>query len=75
MNYKFTHSASARVTLEVEIQVSSKWGADCSIQQVHQQALEEASVKLSRVIAESEAGGIRIVGNPKISAVIVEGKP
>jgi hypothetical protein len=74
VNIKLTHSASARVRLEVEIQVGSKWGADCSIQQVHEQAFEEASGKLGRMIEKSGEHGVRIVGDPVITAVIVEGK-
>ena len=40
--------ASARVTLTSEIPVGSTWGDKCEVEQVRQQAIEEAPGKIAR---------------------------
>lgn len=69
-------SAYARVKLEVEISVNSSWGGDCSIDQVHRQAAEEAIGFIeNKVCREADIRlRMKIVGQPIISAVIVERK-
>lgn len=77
MNIKLTHSATARVTLHLEIDVDSTWGADCSIQQVHAQAVDGARGAIRNLLDKNpdQRRRMRVVGDPIISAVIVEGKP
>lgn len=70
------HQATARVTLEVEIKVNATWGPDCSIQQVHQQAAEEAIGRIrnatsSPMCARNLADTIKVVGEPKVTAILV----
>jgi hypothetical protein len=75
--------ATARVQLTIEISgEGGVWGADCSIDQVHRQAREGAIGALHRVInraarldAEQVPAvpiNLRIVGEPKVTAVLVE---
>lgn len=74
--------ARARVTVTVEIDVDGVWGADCSLSQVHRQARESAIDTLSKVFdlgqhtVPSDAlrtrARARLVGAPKVEAVIVE---
>ncbi len=63
-------SASARVTLTVEVDVGSTWGEACQLKQIHKQASEEAVGALMRHI-HSGARGMRIVGKPNVTAVLV----
>jgi hypothetical protein len=61
--------ASAKVTLTVEVPVRSGWGQDCPISQVHRQAADEAWLTVTKLV---ESSGVRIVGTPKVQAVLVE---
>lgn len=60
----------AHVTLTVEVAVRDSWGEDCSISQVHRQASESAMGHLSKCLTDCKA--VRIVGEAKVTAVIVE---
>jgi hypothetical protein len=64
-------SAHARVTITVEVSVGSSWGDDCPISQVHKQAAQEAQEKLERLF-EKERGNLRLVGEAKVTVIIVE---
>lgn len=65
-------TASARVTVTIEIDVRASWGDDCRVGQVHDQASREALGQLRQLI---EADGhalrqMRIVGTPKVVAIL-----
>ena len=65
-------SATARVQVTVEI-VAGTWGNDCSLEQVYKQAGEDACNKLTRALNPKDSAPIgRIVGTPKVLAVLVE---
>lgn len=67
-------NATARVTVQLEIKVSSNWGPECSVKQVHEQAASEAIGmvrNLSPQNATCFADAIRILGEPKVTAIIV----
>jgi len=71
---------TAVVTLTVEIDVGSTWGSDCSLEQLMRQARVEAAEALrgGLVINDLTASSAtrprhaRIVGEPRVKAVIVE---
>lgn len=74
--------ARVTVTVTVEFDVAGVWGSDCSLSQVHEQARESAINTLSKVFdlgahtVPSDAlrtrARARLVGAPKVEAVIVE---
>lgn len=71
-------STHARVTLTIEFSVGSSWGEKCSIEQVHKQAVDEAYGFIENTVKSKipEARHkIRIVGKPKIEAIIVRSEP
>lgn len=59
-------SSAARMVVLVEVDVSSNWGSDCTIAQVHKQAEESARHRLQ------EIRGLRIIGNPTIKMITHE---
>ena len=70
-------SATAKVTLTVEVAVSSTWGDDCPISQIHKQAAEEAMNILRNHIGRVPVSGvsrITVLPGAKVEAIIVEGK-
>lgn len=69
---------SATVQLTLEVQVSSSWGGDCSMDQVFKQARDEAVGAINTALngaRESLQNRIKIVGTPSIKAVAAERKP
>lgn len=65
-------TSTARVKLELEVQVSSTWGSDCSIHQIHEQAEDEARGLIARMVRDSQETRVKVMGTPEISAVIVK---
>lgn len=66
--------AKATVTLTLEINVGSRWGDTCAVSQLHDQATSEALGMIRNLSPESAAEfvrRIRIVGEPKVSAILV----
>ncbi|WP_409460968.1 hypothetical protein ACK1O1_04190 [Stenotrophomonas maltophilia] len=61
-----TTSALVRVTVEVR---TGTWGEGCKLDQVYQQATEDALGQLHRVLSKH---GIRIVGPTSIKAVTTD---
>lgn len=59
--------ATAKVTLTVEIQVSSTWGDDCAISQVYDQAEKAARGAIVNAIGSR----VTIIGTPKVEAIMV----
>jgi hypothetical protein len=59
----------ARVQVTLDIAVADVWGADCPMEQIWRQARESAL----RAIANGLGPGpLPVVGEPKITAVLVE---
>ena len=70
--------ASAVVTVTLEIPITGKWGADCTVGQVHSQAVDEA-LGLIRTSVDGNSGagkkptlpkGTRILGDPQVTQVL-----
>ncbi len=61
-------TASAIVTVTVEVPVPGGWGSDCTIEQVNRQASEKAQSMLNNAIGPTK---FRLVGDPKVKKVIV----
>ncbi len=61
-------TAAARVTLTIEVNVSSTWGDGCDLAQVYQQAEREARNHVEHHFANQR--GVRIVGPAKVEAII-----
>ena len=71
-------TARVRVTVQIEITRHCTWGGDCPVSQVYEQGSREALEDLQRLIhsgaqAQSQSG-FRIVGDPKVEAVITSAK-
>ncbi len=72
--------ARAVVTLTLEIPIGGgDWGPDCTIGQVHKQALDDAHGYLQQAMQHDRPvktacfpSGTRIVGTPKVTKVITE---
>jgi len=79
--------ATARVQVTLEINPrGGHWGADCTVGQVHEQALREAMSELSFLLAAAKQGFVvksdgaklerrinaKVIGKPKVLAVVVE---
>lgn len=68
---------TAIVQLTLEVQVSSSWGGDCSMDQVFKQARDEAVGSINAALGSAREGlqsRIKIVGTPSIKAVAAERK-
>jgi len=71
--------ATSRVTVTVEIDTGGSWGADCTVEQVQKQAADSARAALMKgLVLDLNSMGkdtkttARIVGEPKILAILVE---
>ena len=58
--------ATARIQVTVEL-TAGVWGQDCPMDQVYRQAKEDALSKIHKEIPNA-----RIVGTPRVTAVLVE---
>lgn len=65
-------SAKAVVTVTLSVPVSSVWGADCPLGQVHKQAVEEALNMFRTHTLPTWDEGLRLVGDPLVKTVLVE---
>ncbi len=61
-------SAGARVTLTVEVSNLGAWGADCTVAQVREQAIESALSHLGHALKDGQR--FRIIGEPKVTGVL-----
>lgn len=69
--------AKAVVSIEVALDLPSTWGNDCTVGQVHAQALSEYQTALDSAIKSVNEGHLsgvkmRIVSHPKVTVVIKE---
>jgi hypothetical protein len=62
-----TIAATARIQVTVEV-TAGHWGADCNLEQIYRQAAVDAVKTVERLLG-SEG---RIVGEPRVTAVLVE---
>lgn len=69
-NIAVTSNARARVTVTIEIPITSNWGGTCEVNQVHGQAIDDAMGKLREIIS---SGG-RIIGEPVVTMILVDAK-
>lgn len=61
----------AVATLTVEIHDLGAWGEDCPMTQVYEQAAE-AAVGFLRNVAKGQLGKLKIIGEPKVTAIMAE---
>ena len=66
-------SATARVTVTLEIVVPSSWGKDCPVSQVYRQAAESAVSTIYHAIRASNIKAT-VVGKPEVTTVIAPEK-
>ena len=63
-------SATARVTVTLEITVPSSWGDDCAVRQIKEQATRSAVASIGHMIRGSQLKA-KVVGKPAVDLVIV----
>lgn len=63
-------SASAIVTLTIEVEAYSSWSAGCPVDQIHRQASQEVVSRITRALRDGKCGKTRLLGNPVVRAVI-----
>lgn len=61
--------SKGRVTVTVELDADGTWGFECKLDQIHKQATEEVLASLKTKLKEKN---IRIVGEPKVLAILTE---
>jgi hypothetical protein len=61
--------AHARVQLTVSIDLKDTWGNECTINQIQKQAKDGAISSMWKWVEET---GVTIVGEPKVTIVIIE---
>jgi transcription elongation GreA/GreB family factor len=61
------HTASARVTVTVDVAVTDGWGPECTVSQVYKQAADVAANRIRALAKE----GLTLIGQPKVTAVLV----
>jgi len=65
--------ASAQATITLRVECGSAWGPNCTVEQVLDQAAEDALGAVRRMIDASKEP-IQIVGQPAITMVLAEEK-
>lgn len=66
---KYPCSVTARVVFTVEMPAGSNWGTQCTVEQIHKQAGQETKNHLENILRKH---GGKIIGEPKVIAVLVE---
>ena len=67
-------SASASVVVTLRIKADSRWGPECSMDQIHRQAKESVLHKLERMAEAVKGTDIKIVKWDDIETISTEGK-
>lgn len=62
--------ATAKVTVVLEIDGASGWGEECTVRQVHDQAVAGARGTLQRLL--KDAAGVRLIGEPALGQVTIK---
>lgn len=60
--------ATARVQVTLEVTLSQPWGAECNFAVLQKAAKEDALMRIQKL----SGSDVRIVGTPKVTAVLVE---
>lgn len=63
-------SASAIVTLTIEVEAYSSWGVGCSIDQINRQASLEVVSRVTSALRDGKCGKTRLLGDPVVRTVI-----
>lgn len=63
-----TAKASVAVTLTVAL--NDRWGGDCPLSQVYDQAAKQALLAVEKLIKST--AGISIAGNPEVKAIVFQ---
>ena len=64
---------TAKVEVTIEVVARSSWGPECSVAQVHKQAIVDAQALLTRIFTNKEAAGrVSILGTPRAKAISTE---
>lgn len=64
-------SASARVTVTLEITVPDSWGDDCTVAQIYRQAEESARASIAHALRASQVKA-KVIGTPEVTTVITK---
>lgn len=64
-------NATATVELKLEVRVSSHWGDDCTVSQVHDQSESQAIGAVKRLISDGYIDA-SLSGEPKVTMVLAE---
>lgn len=67
-------SASASVVVTLRIKSDSRWGPECSMDQIHKQAKDDVRHKLERMAEAVRGSDIKIVRWDDIETVSTESK-
>ncbi len=67
-------SASASVVVTLRIKADSRWGPECSMEQIHKQAKESVRHTLERMAEAVKGTDIMIVKWDDIETISTEGK-
>jgi CRISPR/Cas system type I-B associated protein Csh2 (Cas7 group RAMP superfamily) len=62
-------SASAKITVQIEMQASANWGDDCLVGQVRAQAKREMESALRSALSHCRYR-TRIIGDPKVDVIV-----
>jgi hypothetical protein len=71
MKEGLTTNTRARVAVTLEISCISSWNKDATVDQVHRQAHADAR---QRLVSVFNAGGVRVVGDPTVTMILVDSK-
>lgn len=61
--------AKARVQVTLDVELPDTWGPDCRVDQIQKQAAESARQRLSNELKHTKCA---VVGDPKVTAILVE---
>lgn len=64
--------AKARVSVLLEVSLSDTWGSDCQLDQVYKQAKDSAMNMIHRKMTGGGQRDIRIIGDPKVTAILTQ---
>lgn len=65
--YNTDLGAYARVTVTLEMQAKSGWGAKCDIEQIERQAVQDVLGEIDK----ANLSGAKVIGKPVVEAVLV----
>lgn len=63
--------ASARIQVTLDVPISDVWGDGVDIAQIRQQAIASGLGRLNAILSEPPRN-VRVVGEPKVTIVLVE---